>query len=325
MLRHHVLNIVRAQEGAGEAVLDRALEPTLASSRCARGAGASRCRALRGARGGSASIAVGRRLDGERIGRPVAIELRPAPPPGPSCRRRRIGIKPRAGTSPVALPARGLAVCQPSVAHDQRDERALAQLEGYRVLRVDARRRLAVGTPVSRTLKPATRSAERAATSFSRSGRGRSPRSRAFAIETWTCRQAGSARPEAGPARTPCGRFAGRRHGLHDVRQQAARGRCVKLSLVPRSRSSPRRRDHGARAVRGLRRHLRVRHHDRARARAVGPARSPVAGSILISAPATAAGAGQSCTLVPSKRRWVKRPPEQRRVGPPNTGPPWNA
>src|SRR6185312_4703586 len=55
-----------------------------------------------------------------------------------------------------------------------------------------------------------------------------------------------------------------------------------------------------------------------------GPARSPVAGSIRTSAPATAAGAGQSCTFVPASAGSVNARHSSAGKVPPNTGPLWN-
>jgi DNA-3-methyladenine glycosylase len=90
---HWMLNIVcGAHEGAGEAVLIRALEPTtgLEQMRERRGREAliDLCRGP--GRLGQA-LAVGPALDGEAIGA-GRIELRPAPAPGPVVQTPRIGI-----------------------------------------------------------------------------------------------------------------------------------------------------------------------------------------------------------------------------------------
>jgi DNA-3-methyladenine glycosylase len=90
---HWMLNIVCGEyEGAGEAVLIRALEPTtgLAQMRERRGREAliDLCRGP--GRLGQA-LAVGPALDGEAIGA-GRIELRPAPPAGPVVQTPRIGI-----------------------------------------------------------------------------------------------------------------------------------------------------------------------------------------------------------------------------------------
>ncbi len=90
---HWMLNIVcGAQEGAGEAVLIRALEPTIGidqmRKRRGREALADLCRGP--GRLGQA-LAVGPDLNGEPIGA-GRIELRPAAPPGPVAQTERIGI-----------------------------------------------------------------------------------------------------------------------------------------------------------------------------------------------------------------------------------------
>jgi DNA-3-methyladenine glycosylase len=90
---HWMLNIVcGAQEGAGEAVLIRALEPTTGLERMRerrdREALVELCRGP--GRLGQA-LAVGPHLDGERIGA-GHIELRPARPSGPVVQTPRIGI-----------------------------------------------------------------------------------------------------------------------------------------------------------------------------------------------------------------------------------------
>jgi DNA-3-methyladenine glycosylase len=90
---HWMLNIVcGAQEGAGEAVLIRALEPTVGidqmRKRRGREALADLCRGP--GRLGQA-LAVGPDLNGEPIGA-GRIELRPAAPSGPVAQTERIGI-----------------------------------------------------------------------------------------------------------------------------------------------------------------------------------------------------------------------------------------
>ncbi len=110
---HWMLNIVcGAQEGAGEAVLIRALEPTIGidqmRKRRGREALADLCRGP--GRLGQA-LAVGPDLNGEPIGA-GRIELRPAAPPGPVAQTERIGIS-RARELPWRFLLVGLALRQP--------------------------------------------------------------------------------------------------------------------------------------------------------------------------------------------------------------------
>jgi DNA-3-methyladenine glycosylase len=90
---HWMLNIVcGAQEGAGEAVLIRALEPTagLDVMRLRRGREAA-TELCRGPGRLGQALAIGLDLDGEPIGA-GRIELRPAVPSGPVAQTPRIGI-----------------------------------------------------------------------------------------------------------------------------------------------------------------------------------------------------------------------------------------
>jgi DNA-3-methyladenine glycosylase len=111
---HWLLNIVcGAHEGAGEAVLIRALEPTtgleLMRERRGREAAIDLCRGP--GRLGQA-LAVGPDLDGEPIGA-GRIELSPAPPPGPVEQTPRIGIS-RARDLPWRFVLAGSAYVSPT-------------------------------------------------------------------------------------------------------------------------------------------------------------------------------------------------------------------
>jgi DNA-3-methyladenine glycosylase len=117
---HWMLNIVcGAQEGAGEAVLIRALEPTIGidqmRKRRGREALADLCRGP--GRLGQA-LAVGPDLDGEPIGA-GRIELRTAAPPGAVAQTERIGI-----TRAQELPWRFLLVGSPYVSRSRRSRSA---------------------------------------------------------------------------------------------------------------------------------------------------------------------------------------------------------
>ena len=90
---HWMLNIVcGAQEGAGEAVLIRALEPTVGIDQMRKRRGREALTDLcRGPGRLGQALAVGPDLNGEPIGA-GRIELRPAAPPGPVEQTERIGI-----------------------------------------------------------------------------------------------------------------------------------------------------------------------------------------------------------------------------------------
>ena len=109
---HWMLNIVcGAEEGAGEAVLIRALEPTAGLEQMRERRGREALLELcRGPGRLGQALAVGPALDGEAIGA-GRIELRPARRPG---RRADAAHRhqPR-GRAALALPARGLALRQP--------------------------------------------------------------------------------------------------------------------------------------------------------------------------------------------------------------------
>jgi DNA-3-methyladenine glycosylase len=117
---HWMLNIVcGAQEGAGEAVLIRALEPTtgLEQMRARRGR-EPLVELCRGPGRLGQALAVGPGLDGERIGA-GRIELRPAPPPGPVVQTPRIGI-----SRAQDLPWRFLLAGSPYVSPSRRSRSA---------------------------------------------------------------------------------------------------------------------------------------------------------------------------------------------------------
>jgi DNA-3-methyladenine glycosylase len=117
---HWMLNIVcGAQEGAGEAVLIRALEPTAGLERMRERRGREALADLcRGPGRLGQALAVGPDLDGEPIGA-GRIELRPAAPPGPVVQTPRIGI-----SRAQDLPWRFLLAGSPYVSSSRRSRSA---------------------------------------------------------------------------------------------------------------------------------------------------------------------------------------------------------
>lgn len=117
---HWMLNIVcGAREGAGEAVLIRALEPTTGLDRMRERRGREALVELcRGPGRLGQALAVGPDLDGEPIGA-GRIELRPEPPPGPVVQTPRIGI-----SRAQELPWRFLLADSPYVSPSRRSRSA---------------------------------------------------------------------------------------------------------------------------------------------------------------------------------------------------------